>query len=162
MFVKMKKYSSATILSRFLSKIGLYSISNKLDGYRDEKRIKVKIHNYDVWSLDHTLAQIIVPALQKLKKQKHGTPYVDFEDAPDHLLPDDLEEALRKMNYDGTTDEFFHDRWDWALGEMIFAFEAYKNAIFLDVEYLENEEENNERVENGMRLFAKYYGALWD
>ena len=37
----------------------------------------VHIDNYDVWGMDHTLALIILPMLQTLKAQKHGTGWVD-------------------------------------------------------------------------------------
>lgn len=35
---------------------------------KKKRKIKVTIHSYDMWSLDHTLALIILPALKKFKK----------------------------------------------------------------------------------------------
>ena len=45
----------------------------------------VKIDYYDTWSMDHTLADIILPMLQQLKASKHGAPYVDDQDVPEEL-----------------------------------------------------------------------------
>jgi len=73
----------------------------------------VKISRKDVWNLDYTLARIIHPALIKLKKNKHGSCIVDNEDVP---------EELRNHNSGFDNDETVHDRWNWALDEMIWAF----------------------------------------
>ena len=45
----------------------------------------VKIDRWDTWSMDHTLAFIILPMLKQLKADKHGAPFVDDEDVPEHL-----------------------------------------------------------------------------
>ena len=36
----------------------------------------VKIDRYDTWSMDHTLADIILPMLKQLNTEKHGAPNV--------------------------------------------------------------------------------------
>ena len=38
------------------------------------RKIDVKVENFDTWSLDHTLASIILPALIQLKNNKQGVP----------------------------------------------------------------------------------------
>ena len=38
------------------------------------KKSKIQIDKFDVWSLDHTLAEIILPCLLQLKDVKHGLP----------------------------------------------------------------------------------------
>jgi hypothetical protein len=45
----------------------------------------VKIDRWDTWSMDSTLADIILPMLKQLKKTNHGAPYVDDEDVPYEL-----------------------------------------------------------------------------
>lgn len=127
-----------------------------------KRAIKVRIDNFDVWNLDHTLALIIAPALRELRDSENGAPCVDFEDVPEWLRPDDIQKANEELGRDGTTDEFFHERWSWVLGEMIFAFECYRDDVFLTDSFIENEKENMERVKHGMKLFAKYYGSLWN
>lgn len=52
------------------------------------QKVKVKIHGYDAYSLDYTLAYIIHPALVELKKQKPGSPHVDDSDVPEDIRSD--------------------------------------------------------------------------
>lgn len=96
----------------------------------DEKRdIRIKIHSYDVWSMDHTLAMIILPMLKKLKSTKTGSPIVADSDVPH--MPRQGSSSNETMQYDlfesDEQDQLFwdqyHDRWEWVMGEMIWAFE---------------------------------------
>ena len=80
----------------------------------------VKIDRYDTWSMDHTLADIVLPMLKQLKKDKHGAPFVDDEDVPEHLRS--TAAPPKENEYD--TDAHHFARWDWAMDEMIFAFEC--------------------------------------
>jgi hypothetical protein len=80
----------------------------------------VKIDRYDTWSMDHTLAHIILPMLRQLKQDKHGSPFVDDEDVPEELRSTS---APAKENEWDTDDNHFR-RWDWVLDEMIQAFEC--------------------------------------
>ena len=80
----------------------------------------VKIDRYDTWSMDHTLADIILPMLKQLKESKHGAPFVDDEDVPDELKSTSA--PPKENEYD--TDENHFKRWDYVLDEMIFAFEC--------------------------------------
>ena len=118
----------------------------------------IKVDDYDVWGADYTLAQIIHPTLIKLKEKKHGSPQVDNEDVPEELRA--TEEELRLYNEQAETDEKYHDRFEYVLDEMIFAFDYSKNEKHLD--YNEYTEENHARAQNGLRLFGKYYFSLWD
>lgn len=40
-----------------------------------QRQIDVNIEKFDTWSLDHSLAYIILPALLQLKATKHGIPH---------------------------------------------------------------------------------------
>ena len=147
----------------------------------------VKIDRYDTWSMDYTLAYIIVPMLKQLRDTKHGYPMTEDVDAP--------EEFSSKNN--PADDEYSWDkgaeaRWNWILNEMIWAFEqkvkdddedeffdhsAYdyenntdtaewlndltKGQSKLKVDW-DGLKAHQERKENGFRLFGKYYQALWD
>jgi hypothetical protein len=79
----------------------------------------VKIDSWDTWSMDHTLADIILPMLKQLQATKHGSPNTDDEDVPEYLRS---HMAQPKEN-EWDTDSLHHMRWDWILAEMIFAFE---------------------------------------
>lgn len=155
---------------------------------KKERKIKVHIDNYDVWSADHTLAFVIYPVLLKLKEIKMGSPFVDDEDVPEHLRSTNAQPKVHE--YD--TDEFHDARWDYVLDEMIWAFEQHKigeewmeqytsGTIDLSFEkeegttlsklvqgpnhtYTRAEDKianHRARMDNGRRLFAKYYESLW-
>lgn len=107
---------------------------NKIVRHR-KRKIKVRIDPEDTWSMDNTLAHIIVPMLHQLKASKHGSPFVDDKDLPAHLK---LSKRERKVFDEGhwnkklkTTEEEqdaankkFHAGWEWIIDEMIFAFES--------------------------------------
>ena len=80
----------------------------------------VKIDRWDTWSMDHTLADIVLPMLKQLQATKHGAPFVDDEDVPEHLRST----AAPPKENEWDTDANHFLRWDWALDEMIFAFEC--------------------------------------
>ena len=93
----------------------------------------VKIDRYDTWSMDHTLADIILPMLKQMKATKHGSPLVDLEDVPEELRMVGYEDASSQYTLDLDNPEEYgkdsweltHRRWEWVLDEMIFAFEHY-------------------------------------
>jgi hypothetical protein len=145
---------------------------NKFPIIRDAKRKSfVKIDDYDIWSLDATLALIVYPALVKLKDTKHGTPYVKYEDVPEEFRL--TEEEYKEIQYWNTEnpnlsdiEAKFQGAWDWILDEMIFAFQSLVED--LDAKYYvggtdyDGLDKHEERVANGFRLFGTYYRALWD
>jgi hypothetical protein len=143
------------------------------------RKIKVKIHGYDIWSAEHTLALVTLPILKALKEHKHGSPDIDLSDVPDELWPTAL---AGPNNY--YTDDTVHKRWEWVLDEMIWTFEQLvqeddetqfydhseandpndglmEQARKIKVDY-DGLERHNERKANGLRLFGKYYRNLWD
>ena len=139
------------------------------------RTIKVRIDNYDTWSMDSTLAYIILPMLKQLKKTKRGSPDVDDKDVPEHLRSTHAPSKQNKWD----TDENWHDRWDWVIDEMIWAVEQV-NVDGEDQYYKETDEKHfsdivdadgldadglkkhGERVQNGVMLFGKYFLNLWD
>ena len=132
--------------------------------YYDNAKQTEKIHidPWDTWSMDHTLAPIILPMLIQLKETKHGAPDVDDTDVPPHLrkTPDDV----LKYKSIGETDENFFKRWDWVMDEMIYAFDckANKDDVWMRFENRLDILKEQERISNGFRLFGKYYENLWD
>jgi hypothetical protein len=149
---------------------------------RRKRKIKVRVDYYDVWGADHTLALIILPTLKLLKEKKHGSPFVDPADVPEELRP--TEEAGPDNGY---TDNTVHERWDWVLNEMIWAFEqivdedndnqfydhtesnaAEKNGVDFAESWKKFKidhtglKQHNERINQGTMLFGKYFRGLWD
>lgn len=106
---------------------------NRLAKYR-KRKIKVRIDREDTWSMDHTLAYIILPMLKQLKATKHGSPYLDQEDLPEHLRLSERENLVFNEGYwnkelNATEEEIeaasdkFHSQWVWAIDQMIWSFE---------------------------------------
>lgn len=143
----------------------------------------VKIDRYDTWSMDHTLSDIILPMLKQLKATKHGSPVVDDEDVPEYLQS----HMAQPGDHEWDTDSLFHMRWDWIMAEEIWAFEQLTmddaesqffdhsecgpTELMLDNpnEYFKNTKYDKEghaawnaRIDNGLRLFGKYFRAHWD
>ena len=133
---------------------------------RSGQKMKIRIDKYDTWSMDHTLAPIILPMLKQLKETKHGAPAVEFKDVPEELMPPDAE-ATKKLYTHGETDDNYFKRWDYVLDEMIWAFEQKCRDDWMEDFYYnkwdqEGVKAHQERMSNGFRLFGKYYEALWD
>lgn len=142
-----------------------FAIIEKLQPKRVEK---VKIHNYDTWSADHTLALVIHPMLVAVKKDKYSAPAVDDEDVPAELKSTSAPKLTQEQIDTGTSDEHYFKRWDYVLDEMIWAFDSIiKEDDISDVWFTPtgyNREEADkfyDRQANGLRLFGKYYRGLW-
>lgn len=183
---------------------------NKIVRHR-KRKIKVRIDRQDTWSMDNTLAHVVLPMLKQLKDTKHGSPYVDDDDLPPHLK---MSKRERKVFDNGHWDKKlkateeeqeaaskkFHAGWDWVMDEMIFAFESRMfdwedqfssgeiDFVSTPVDADGNEVTEEEaklfrcdrgpndtykvdwdardayakRIQNGFRLFGKYYTSLWD
>ena len=159
----------------------------------------VKIDRWDTWSMDHTLAHIILPMLKQLKEQQHGAGFVDDQDVPEGIGLRSTEALPKENEWD--TDSNHFARWNWVMNEMIFAFEckiddSWEDAfhegdidmLWVPVDVHGNEVPKGEhkfyqmkdgpkdtykcdydgmkvvqnRIDNGFRLFGRYYQNLWD
>lgn len=164
-----------TILAKFL-----YWINSKR-----KRKVRVKIHSYDPWEGDVNLGVIILPLLKEVKSKRYSSPMVDLEDVPEHLHPEN-----KDIDPYGTVDHKYHARWDWILDEIIYSFEHvagdktnWEDQFFhrdyskprFQMEKTENGsklisntevdldgmKEYQKRIDNGFRLFGKYYQSLW-
>ena len=147
----------------------------------------VKINHWDTWSMDHTLSSIVVPMLKQLKEVKHGAPHVDDED-----VPEELKSTSAPPTEDYDVDDNHFKRWDYVMDEMIFAHQSkldddWQEQFFTGVaDYVHEKDESGKlyqmkegpnhtqkvdwdgmkayeaRIQNGFRLFGKYYQGLWD
>jgi hypothetical protein len=149
----------------------------------------VKIDRYDTWSMDYTLAYIILPMLKQLKEESHGSPWIDDEDVPVELRSTKKKRKSKRhadpniQMLDMDEDDMIHKRWAWVLDEMIWAFELKvqddPESQFFDYSESGNKlpwdegyvapkvdwdglNAHNERKRNAFRLFGKYYENLWD
>lgn len=177
-------------VGEWLASTWVLQACEKFDKFRGERKIDVRIDEYDTWSMDSTLALIILPMLKQLRDNKIGSQIVDEEDVPPHMRHSNPD-----PEYNGA-DNWVHYKWEWILNEMIWAFEnvvddswQYKfyhgesvhewnlvsgtegeeDALYemkqlnpdfwIDTNGLK---EYNDRIDNGLRLFGKYYRGLWD
>ncbi len=165
-----------------------------------ERKINVDIEKFDTWSLDHTLALIILPALMQLKATKHGVPS-EFADVggTNESMQDSFD------FYKESSNDAFNEKvkqWDEVFDKMIWSFQqlvmddydalyhhgkANYDFVKTDKTYPnpvtgvheptyqlvdKNPEDHwydhvghqlhEERIQEGLELFGKYYRALWD
>ena len=96
----------------------------KIGPYKEDGQdIRVHIDPWDTWSMDWTLALIILPMLNQLQKTEHCAPKVDNEDVPEELWAD--ESGTDASEPCSTVDDHWFDRWNWVMGEMIWAFSEH-------------------------------------
>lgn len=157
---------------------------------KKKRKIKIQIDRYDTWSMASTLSMIILPMLKQLRDGKHGAPCTDDEDVPEGLNRRSTEAPPKENEYDA--DENFFKRWDWIMDELIWTFEQLQPDYDWEEQYRSGETDirsiplengmsrlehgpnhtykfNKEgflrhqtRINNGLRLFGKYYQNLWD
>lgn len=149
----------------------------------------VKIDKYDTWDMFHTLSYIILPMLKQLKASKQGAPNVDDEDVPDELKSTSA--PPKEDEYDTDANHFKRWEYvmDEMIFAFECAFDESWDQQFhtgvSDYQFVPDEEHPNlttmvpgpnhthkfdheaykkfsDRIDNGHRLFGKYYRALWD
>ena len=139
----------------------------------------VHIDKYDTWSMDHTLAKIIVPMLKQLKETKHGVPSQFVRDDSDDALEqgekewnavmDEMIWSFEQVLNDTAEEQFYsgtHDRlsvpvaWDKDGKPTIYEWRKGPNDTFkVDMKGLKA---HCKRKQKGFELFGKYYLNLWD
>jgi len=169
-------------------KTWLYKFLEWVDSKR-KRKIVIKTDPWDHWNAEHTFSLIILPVLKDLKKHKHGSPMVDDEDVPEHLRSTSAPPTKNEWDTDGNFHKRFEwvldeiiwaheqvvdDKWEqmYYTGEADWRFEPcedntnlYKmvdgpnHTLKCDLEGLKKHEE---RINNALKLFGKYYQSLWD
>lgn len=111
---------------------------------RQKIKKKLKVKNRELWNLDHTIAEWIVPRLKQFKKINITYPGRPPMDTP--------------------------EKWDAALDKMILAFELskqdpldiYRKEFHQDYELFRKKTKEYEAVvQEGLYLFATYFMDLW-
>jgi hypothetical protein len=155
---------------------------------KKKRKVEVRIDKYDTWNMDATLTYIILPMLKQLQKDKHGSPCVDMEDVPEELRceivdhddktvharwdwvlneiifafehkhpENDWEEEFRSGNIDH---KFVVSKTDAEGKPLLYQMEdGPKHTYKCDYDGILKVEA---RIQNGFRLFGKYYQGLWD
>lgn len=130
----------------------VYDIFNWIWFDRRKQKVSIRIDKHDTWSMDHTLAPIILPMLKQLKEANHGYPAslgeTEWDDIMDEMIWA-FEQKCRgywEEDYYGPyidgEDGLFSGHFEWTDDEGLKA--------------------HQERMTNGFRLFGEYYENLWD
>ena len=186
-FVHEKDYTRLDKVIVWSLDVWQWVLNKTVNRFGQERKIKVHIDPYDTWNMDNTLAHIIHPMLIQLRNTNHGAPFVEDVDVPEELRST---QAPPKEN-DWDTDENHFKRWDWVLDEMIFAFgqevdDSWESKYYSgEIEHIWKENDDGthtleegpnhtfivdrdgmkierDRIQNGLRLFGKYYFNLWN
>lgn len=158
---------------------------------KKEQRVSVNIDSWDTWSLYQTLASVIYPALVKYKNSLHGSPRVDDEDVPENIrsssapkvkghetdefyfmrwqwVLDEMIWTFRELE-SGADEMFFHNADNLKM-DFIPLENGYNQVKFeyqhdlSKPKYFVDEQSRkwyNDKIQNGLRLFGKYYRDLW-
>jgi hypothetical protein len=153
-----------------------------LGDYRKNRAVNVRIDSWDTYSLDHTLALIILPALERFKKDRKKCPGV-----PSTMFLD-TDPVDKHGNHTDAAIKIAEKRWIEAIDKMIWSFKE----LLFEKEYkkcfkkngkkwktVKRENGNSELVETGfdfdksryqevmlrrqegLELFGKYFDTLW-
>ena len=168
-------------IGTWLAETWVSDLCNWLES-KKKRKIKVHIDKYDTWGMDHTLAYIIHPMLIQLRDTKHGSGYVDEEDLPAHMQHDGenwvhykwdwvLNEMIwafeQKLDEDWEN-KFQHGEpnYEWKLisgneddDAALWTMNQTNPDYWVDYDGMKV---YNDRIQNGFRLFGKYYQNLWD
>lgn len=115
----------------------------------------VRIHRYDTWSLDVTLAKVIAPSLAALRKQADGGYPASMESA------EQWDEAVAKMQ---RAFELIASDYEMGLVDETIPTVADFNTPIPDeamAEYRRRLDALDAEITEGLDLFAKYYRSLW-
>lgn len=142
----------------------------------------------DAYNADWTIAQMVLPLLLQVKKDKQGAPFVD-----DVYVPEELRStACAPKENEWDTDDNWFKRYDYVLDEIIFAMQEvannYENEPYMyekvremsfgeidpktmtgeldtGLEIIPHMEVLNKayhaRIQNGLMLFGVFFTSLW-
>jgi len=154
---------------------------------KSKRKISIHIDEWDTWSMDHTLAMIILPMLKQLKATKHGIPsnLVMYDSDSDQSCFEFYKEG------DDAAFKSAEQEWDKIMDKMIWSFEQlldddndkqfWIEEPIMDLDNMKSEngvtkmkwkqlgkydmeasKKHEAMIREGLELFGKYYRALWD
>lgn len=156
-----------------------------------KRKVKVHIDRYDVWNMANTLALVILPMLLELDRQRSGYPLVDDEDAPEMTRSTAAPPIDEYGNWDDNANkrwDWVMSEMIWTFRQLQpdCDWESLYHSGNIDHIWVKDEEtppncsrlehgpnhthsfdmegykKHNDRIQNGLRLFGKYYQSLWD
>lgn len=134
-----------------------------------ERKVNIRIDKWDTWNMDNTLSLIIEPMLKQLKATQHGYPSGLTEQEWNEIL-DKMIFAFESLNND--YEEQYHSGecdYIWtpvnANGEEVSEGEYRRmdhGPNHTHVFDVEGWKKHDEKIQEGLELFGKYFRSLWD
>jgi hypothetical protein len=167
----------------------LYKLCELIES-KKQRKIEIRIDRYDSWNAAHTLSMIALPLLKQLAEDKSGSPFIDDEDVPEGLGLRSTEAPPKENDWD-TDENFhkrwawiikeiiwahqqiLDDSWEDQFRSGKIEFDSIpcedgsgmnqlvKSPNDTSSADYEGMKKYQERINNGMRLFGKYYETLW-
>lgn len=110
----------------------------------------IRISKRDLYSLDYSLSHIILKGLVRFKKDNNfSIPFVDDED-----VAEDMRYEAHNTDAIEADNKLLEQRWGYVLDQMIEAFVILSEDTW-------NYQTDEEIVNQGLRMFGKYYRNLW-
>lgn len=156
---------------------------------KKKRKVEIHIDRWDTYNLYNTLSLIILPLLKQFKEKNTGHPNIDVNDVPEEFknldMSDDKFYENNKKIWDWIIDEMIwtfqqlQPYYDWEeqyqSGECDFYHEVSKtdengkpklyqlktgpdHTFEIDNARIKK---HQERIDNGLRLFGKYFQSLW-
>lgn len=156
-----------------------------------EQKVEIRIDRWDTWNMAETLADIILPMLKQLRDTKHGSPsdMPAFLETTEYQYPQMSFDFYKETN--DICSKRGHQQWTEVLDKMIWSFEQIvdrdRDSKFhtgnidivwkplpgggsvmergpSDTHHFDKEGyvKYNEKIQEGLDLFGKYYRNLWD
>lgn len=94
----------------------------------------------DLWSFDSYLSKIIYTGLSQLKEHQH-------------ILP---------LWEEGMSEEDAKKRWHHVLDEIIWAYKRLYDCVDGEAKYMMISDEEQKRINRGVKLFTKHFHSFWD
>lgn len=95
----------------------------------------------ETWNLDYTIAKFVLPRLKLFKKLNNSYPGIEGMET--------------------------EEKWDKALDKMIWSFEqvtndyeVYESIDYKDSDWMDQYNELNDKIQEGLTLFAKWFRHL--
>ncbi len=110
----------------------------------------VHVSGRDLWSLDYTMSHVILAGLISFKEKNIiSIPFVDCED-----VPEDMSYEAHNIELHEAPNDLLEERWQYVLDQMIESFILISDDNFSNLR-------DGEIVDQGLRMFGKYYRNLW-
>ena len=155
--------------------ISYYKDGNRKGQVRNKHVVCSEI---DAWNADWTIAQMVLPLLLQVKKDKQGAPFVD-----DVYVPEELRStacAPKENKWD--VDDNWFKRYEYVLDEIIFAMQEVASYYENEPDMYEKDDtvtgepdtwlkinqhsselytDYHARIHNGLMLFGVFFTSLW-